>query len=288
MGADAIKYLSLARKAGRIEVGEEPAGAAARAGHARLVLVAGDAPDSTRRRAKSFVAGTDQQMVILPFTKDEMGAALGRSVVALAAMTDPAMALAFLKALDDPDRYGDAIASLTVKAERMRRHQLEQKAHEKNLRTGKVHREKEADKPVKKQVETPTQGDKKARTEYPAGKARTEYPRRKTENTGKGRRDDRYDARDRGGKGKRTGKNTSDGKTGYRTEADSSRSGKWDGHRESGGKPFAKKAGYAAGAGGKQKTDYHKNSGKSAGQKYATGNKVAGRKPGRKTHGGAV
>ena len=57
----ALGYLSLARKAGRVELGEEPVGAAARAHHARLLVVAGDASDHTWRRAKSFVNGTDQQ-----------------------------------------------------------------------------------------------------------------------------------------------------------------------------------------------------------------------------------
>ena len=39
MKANAINYLSLARKAGRIEVGEEPTAAAARANHARLLVI---------------------------------------------------------------------------------------------------------------------------------------------------------------------------------------------------------------------------------------------------------
>ena len=56
----ALNYLSLARKAGFTELGEEPAGAAARAQHARLIIVANDAGDHTWRRAKSFVAGTAQ------------------------------------------------------------------------------------------------------------------------------------------------------------------------------------------------------------------------------------
>ena len=50
----ALNYLALARKAGRVELGEEPVGAAARAQKARLILVASDASDHTWRRAKSF------------------------------------------------------------------------------------------------------------------------------------------------------------------------------------------------------------------------------------------
>ena len=66
----ALNYMALARKAGRIELGEEPVGAAARAQHARLVVVASDASDHTWRRAKSFVAGTGQQCLKVPFDKD--------------------------------------------------------------------------------------------------------------------------------------------------------------------------------------------------------------------------
>ena len=62
MKPNAINYLSLAKKAGRIEIGEESAGAAARACHARLLLVAKDAPDGALRRARNFVAGSGQQL----------------------------------------------------------------------------------------------------------------------------------------------------------------------------------------------------------------------------------
>ena len=92
----ALNYVALARKAGRVELGEEPVGAAARAHHARLVIVASDASDHTWRRAKSFVAGTDQQCIRLPFTKDELGQSIGRQELAIAAFTDPALALAFV------------------------------------------------------------------------------------------------------------------------------------------------------------------------------------------------
>ena len=95
----ALSYMALARKAGRIELGEEPAGAAAQARKASLIVVAGDASDHTWRRAKSFVAGTDQPCIRLEFTKDQLGQAIGRTSLALAAFTDPALALAFVKAL---------------------------------------------------------------------------------------------------------------------------------------------------------------------------------------------
>ena len=136
----ALNYLALARKAGRIELGEEPVGAAVRAQHARLVVVAGDASDHTWRRAKSFVAGTDQQCIRVSFTKDQMGMAIGRSELALAAFTDPAMALAFVKALAQPDKYADALASLDRRTKRIQQRQAEEKAHARNKKQGRSRR----------------------------------------------------------------------------------------------------------------------------------------------------
>ena len=133
----ALNYMALARKAGRIELGEEPVGSAARAQHAKLVIVAEDASDHTWRRAKSFVAGTQQQCVRTPFTKDQLGMAIGRSSLAIAAFTDPALALAFLKALDRPEAYREAIESLDKRTKRVQQRQAEEKAHQRNKRLGR-------------------------------------------------------------------------------------------------------------------------------------------------------
>ncbi len=133
----ALNYLALARKAGFAELGEEPAGAAARAQKARLILVAKDAGDHTWRRAKSFVAGTGQIALSVPFTKDEMGMAVGRQSLAIAALTDPALALAFLKALGNPEKYAQELAALEERTKRVRQRQKEAKAHSRNLRKGK-------------------------------------------------------------------------------------------------------------------------------------------------------
>ena len=133
----ALNYLALARKAGRIELGEEPVGGAARAQHARLVVVASDASPHTWRRALSFVAGTQQICIKVPFTKDELGQALGRSSLAIAALTDPALALAFVKALPNPEKYAEATQSLDKRAQRIRQHRAEEKAHQRNRKLGK-------------------------------------------------------------------------------------------------------------------------------------------------------
>lgn len=137
MKPNAIGYLSLAKKAGRIELGEEAVLAAARSGHARLLIVANDAPGRALRRARNMVVGTDQQMALVPFTREELGAALGKSLISFAAITDPALALAFLQALEEPQRYADVLENLTRQTRRVRQRQLEEKAHQRNLLRGK-------------------------------------------------------------------------------------------------------------------------------------------------------
>ena len=131
----ALNYLAIARKAGLAELGEEPVGAVTRAGKGYLGLVASDASDHTWRRAKSFVAGTEQQCVRLPYSKDEMGMAVGRSSLAIAAVTDAALALALVKSLPD----GDAAAeeALSRRTEKLNQRKKEARAHQRNLRKGK-------------------------------------------------------------------------------------------------------------------------------------------------------
>jgi len=131
-----LNYLSLARKAGRAELGEEPVGAAARALHAHLIVVAKDASDHTWRRAKSFVAGTKQQCLRLDSTKDDMGMAIGRESLAIAAITDPALALAMVQNLPETELTKAAAQVLEEKVKNLKQRQKEAKAHQRNRRSG--------------------------------------------------------------------------------------------------------------------------------------------------------
>ena len=133
----ALNYISLARKGGMAELGEEPVGAITRTGKGYLVVVAGDASDHTWRRAKSFVAGTSQQCIRLKCTKEELGFVVGRTSLAIAAITDAPLALALVKSLGEPDKYKDAIAVLEEKVQKLKKRQSEAKAHQKNVRMGK-------------------------------------------------------------------------------------------------------------------------------------------------------
>lgn len=134
----ALNDLSLARKAGLAELGEEPVNAVTRAGKGVLVLVAEDASDHTWRRAQSFVAGTGQQCLRVPFTKEQMGQAVGRSSLAIAAVTDPALALTLVEALETPEQYAPVLETLSDRVRRVRQRQKEAKAHLRNKRLGKT------------------------------------------------------------------------------------------------------------------------------------------------------
>lgn len=133
----ALNYLGLARKGGMCELGEEPVGNITRAGKGYLVLVAADASDHTWRRAKSFVAGTEQQCLRVPYTKEALGQATGRQELAIAALTDPALALALVNAMEQPEKYREAAQVLEEKARRMKQRRSEAEAHRRNLRKGK-------------------------------------------------------------------------------------------------------------------------------------------------------
>lgn len=133
----ALNYLGLARKGSLVELGEEPVGGAARAGHARLIIVAKDASDHTWRRAKSFAAGTDQQCLRVNFTKADLGLATGRQELAMAAFTDVPLALAFAKALPPDAQVAAVVESLEQRAQRQKQRKKEAQAHRRNVRMGK-------------------------------------------------------------------------------------------------------------------------------------------------------
>ena len=133
----ALGLLSLARKAGRIEVGEAPVGMAVRAGKAKLVLMASDASDHTIRKTRNLVAGTDQPLLKVPYDKDTLGNTVGYSPISVCALTDPALALNFVRALAPDAQNGELSALLQERADKARRRQIEQKAHRANVRRGK-------------------------------------------------------------------------------------------------------------------------------------------------------
>ena len=168
-----LHLLGLAKKAGRLEIGEEPVGSACRARQARLVLLAADAAPNTYRRAAHFGEAGNVLWLELPFTKEELGFQLGRSSCAMLALTDAGFAAAVSEKLRarDPEKYEAAASQLKQKADKVLRRQKEQRQHEKNLREGKGKKHPWAPPPVQHEGEESTSRPKgaKVRSAPPKG-----------------------------------------------------------------------------------------------------------------------
>jgi ribosomal protein L7Ae-like RNA K-turn-binding protein len=122
-----------------LEVGEEPVESAARARDVRLLLLASDATENTARRVARFSEMGQCLQIRVPFTKEELGKAVGRAGCALLGVTDIGFAAAIARRLADEDAeaYGDAADRLGTKAQRAALRKTEVALHEKNLRRGK-------------------------------------------------------------------------------------------------------------------------------------------------------
>lgn len=140
-----LNLIGLAQKAGRLAVGEEPTGAAARARDARLILVAADAAENSVRRVRHFVDAGQCLWCRIGADKDALGRAVGRSSCAMLAVTDIGFAEAIAKKLAEGDeRFAETAEKLAVKAQRAAERRREAEAHEKNVRTGKKRPAKKA------------------------------------------------------------------------------------------------------------------------------------------------
>lgn len=134
-----LHLLGLARKAGRLELGEEPVGALCRSRHARLVVLASNAAPNTFRRAAHFGEAGNVLWIALPYTKEELGFLFGRGSCAMMAFSDAGFAASLMEKLSarDPERYGPAAEQMRQKADRMLQRQREKRQHEKNVRLGR-------------------------------------------------------------------------------------------------------------------------------------------------------
>ena len=130
-----LRLLGVARKAGRVEVGEEPVGAAARAHQAKVILTAADGADNSIRRAAHFAEAGKVPVLPTPYTKGELGGTVGRSACTMLALTDIGLAAAIAEKLAqaDPERCGSVAEELKLQAGKALQRQKERRAHEKNL-----------------------------------------------------------------------------------------------------------------------------------------------------------
>ena len=137
--ASELGILGIARKAGRLEVGEEPTGAAARAKKAKVILLASDASENTADRAGSFAFAGGVPLISLPYTKYELGLEVGKGETAMLAVTDAGLAASFVSKLADADgaRYAQTAFLLSEKAQKMQKRKKEAALRAKNSGLGK-------------------------------------------------------------------------------------------------------------------------------------------------------
>lgn len=187
-----LSLLGLALRGHNLVVGEEPVEAEARAKDARLLLLASDAADNTRRRVEHFALAGQCIWLQLPFTKAELGRAVGRPSTAIVAVTDIGLAAAVAHRLAelDPARYEEAAQRLDLKAQRAMERKAEMAAHEKNVRMGKYQAEKKAkaaesekaaqQTPKKAAPAQQSRKDGKPRASRPSRPSRENRPKPKT------------------------------------------------------------------------------------------------------------
>lgn len=106
-----LTMLGLMRKARAIAIGESQCGEAARAGRAKLLMLAKDASDNAVKRAEGFVYGRSTELITLPYTKDEISLSVGLPGCSMLAVTDGGFSSAFAKGL--MERFGSEYEQLT-------------------------------------------------------------------------------------------------------------------------------------------------------------------------------
>lgn len=139
MKEKALNLLGLMRKANAVRIGETDTGAAARSGSAKLLVLASDASDNAKSRAKGFVYGKGIPLITVPFLKEEISAYVGKSGCSMAAVCDLGFADSFIKLLQliSPGMYNDTAQIISAELIREKQCRLERSAHEKNKRIGK-------------------------------------------------------------------------------------------------------------------------------------------------------
>jgi len=171
-----LSLLGLALRGNHLAVGEEPVEAVARARDARVLLLASDAADNTRRRVEHFADAGQCIWLRVPFTKEEMGRAVGRTSAAIVAVTDIGLANAVVKRLAelDPKRYEESAKRMEIKAQRAAQRKAEQLAHEKNVRTGKYKAKPVKESAPEEKAPAPKKSEDRRRSDGP--RVRTSRP----------------------------------------------------------------------------------------------------------------
>ena len=139
MGDRALGLLGLMRRANALQVGETNTGDAAKAGKAKLILLALDASDNAVHRAEGFTYGRNVTLVTLPYDKAELSSALGLPGCSMAAVTDIGFANAFMELMTqaDAEKYAEAAEEIKKRFDKADKRKAEASTHDMKKRIGK-------------------------------------------------------------------------------------------------------------------------------------------------------
>lgn len=104
-----LGLLGLARRAGRLALGEEQVSEMAASGKCRAIFLAEDAGDATRRKIVRHDARVP--VLTLDCTRDTLGRAIGMPGCAVCAVSDMGMAAALAQKLADTGSHNQAAAA---------------------------------------------------------------------------------------------------------------------------------------------------------------------------------
>ena len=98
-----LSYIGLCRKAGRLVIGAELTVEAIRVGKIKSAFTAKDASDNTVKRIKDACAYRSIPYKPIPYTKEQLGAALGKESAAAVGVTDDSFAAMIANSFDVKD-----------------------------------------------------------------------------------------------------------------------------------------------------------------------------------------
>ena len=166
-----IPLTGLAYRAGRLIMGTDAVVTAIQENKVKLILLAADISAHTRSTILSAAESSGCLVTDMPCGKNELGGALGRAAVSVAALTDIGFASAIVErmATENPERYGETSMILKRKFQRMKERRAVQAQKHKVPENDKTDRQKspQNDKSGKQKFPKSDKADKQRK--FPPG-----------------------------------------------------------------------------------------------------------------------
>ena len=96
-----LKFIGLARRAGKLVCGEVNTCSAVRSGKSVLTMIAADASPNSVKRLDDLSHVRSFKMIRLPYTKDVLSQSLGTGLISLCAVTDAGFAREIIRLLSE-------------------------------------------------------------------------------------------------------------------------------------------------------------------------------------------